>query len=228
MVSPVGFVQDPMGEQESGRQAIPLGCIVMESPLYVFHEIEGEPDRWAKSIVETRVKRYPLGLTVRYPGWMYVKLKYGICDLMEHEFHQWRAMPEKLRPYLLKNVTLERSQVGKRLLCSDRIRDYGGNFSRTLSQTGEISNPGFWRHVTGICETLRSRQLYLLGIFHGGSQVLVHKVSLDDWRPVILDVTKLGRKMYPFQLDLWRKRAVERKFERQFVRFCERFSADST
>ena len=223
MFCSVGIVQDPMGEQGVSHQAILLGPIVMECPLYVFYEVAGESDRWAKSIVETRVKRYPLGITIRYPGRMYARLKYGIRDLAEHEFDQWQAMPETLRPYLLKNVTLEWSQSGKRLLCSERVRDYDGSFSKTLSQTGGISNPHFWEHVSGICEALRSSRLYFLGVFHGGSQILVHKLSRDHWRPLILDVTKLGRKMYPFQLDLWRERSLERKFERQLVRFVERF-----
>lgn len=215
-----------MVERDSSRYAVVLGRILAEGPLYTFHEISGTPDRWAKSVVDSRVKGYPLGVTIRYPGQLYVKIKYGVSDLAEHEFRQWSSMPPELHRYLLKGVRLEQSQTGQRLLCSDRVRDCDGTYSRTLSQTGKVSNPGFWSGVTNIRDVLRSSKIYLLGVFHGGSQILVHKVSPDHWEPVILDVTKLGRQMYPFQLNLWRKRALEKKFERQFGRFCERFCGE--
>jgi hypothetical protein len=132
-------------------------------------------------------------------------------------------MPKELHPYLLKAVRLERAQSGSPLLCSDRLRDYDGAFSKTLSQTGRISNSQFWQEVAAICHLLRTSQLYLLGVFRGGSHLLVHKISPDHFRPVILDVTKMGRQWYPFQFNLWSRRSLEKKVERQLKRFMERF-----
>jgi hypothetical protein len=125
----------------------------------------------------------------------------------------------------LKNVTLARSPTGATVLCADRVWDFDGAPSRSLTDLGAISNPAFWEGVSHISEILLRNRLYLFGVFHGGGKILVQKVSADRWRPVILDVVKAGWTLYPFQVHLAFEYWLRRKFERRMTRFIGRFQA---
>jgi hypothetical protein len=87
-------------------------------------------------------------------------------------------------------------------------------------QLGPIDNEPFWRHVDRIVGILRGRRAMLLGVFTGESaSVLVHKVSPEEWRPVLIDFLKVGRRMYYYQFWMHRRRAFWGKFDRGLAAF---------
>jgi hypothetical protein len=202
---------------------ITLGKPLHAGSCFQFYEIQGQPHRWAKKAEYDRVKRYPLGVTVTYSMKLYTLLKYGVPDVMQYECNQWRRMPQELHPYLLREVTLSRTSNGDRVLSADKVMDFDGMPSRSLNDMGKIANPSFWKAVEVICDSLERHNLVLLGVFHGGNQLLVQKVSELEWKPIILDLTKIGRRMYPFQPDLWFRFSLKKKFCRQLSRFRNRF-----
>lgn len=213
------------GQNRIEPSPIVLGDIVEQGVFYRFYSIQGAPHRWAKKVVGSRTKRYPFGLTVTYPMWLYTRFKYGVLDMIQYELQVAQAMPQEVQPYLLQNPALGRTSEGESVLCADKVLDWDGVPSQTLNRVGKVSNELFWRHVQEICEGLERHQLYLLGVFHGGSHVLVHKLSQNEWKPVLLDVVKSGRTMYPFQIDLWSAASLRKKFLRQLQRFRNRFMA---
>jgi hypothetical protein len=62
-------------------------------------------------------------------------------------------------------------------------------------------------------------------VLHGRGHLVVQKLSADRWKPVIVDVVKMGGALYPFQFHLAVEYYLRRKFERGFKRFIERFKA---
>jgi hypothetical protein len=203
-----------------------LGEVVAQGVFYQFYDIQGVPHRWAKKLMTSRVKRYPLGVTVNYPMRLYTLIKYGVRDMMEYEMQVAQTMPREVRPYLLQNMILGRTPDGDPVLCADKVLDYDGRMSQTLNQVGSVSNELFWRHVHQVCDGFERHRVYLLGVFHGGNHILVQKISPLEWRPVLLDVVKSGSTMYPFQINLWRDSSVRHKFHRQLQRFQNRFMPD--
>jgi hypothetical protein len=201
----------------------PLGALVRRGVFADFYELSARPARIAKRANERREKRYPFGLTVSYPLKLYATLKYGIPDLMQYEYRQWSALPAELRPYVLQHVTLARGPRGETLLCADQVVDWDGTPSRSLSETGPIANRPFWSQIDCFIDVLRTRRLYLCGVLRGGSHILVQRTSSDAARPVIIDVMKIGRKLYPFQIQLAWEAALRNKFERGVARFRSRF-----
>jgi hypothetical protein len=205
---------------------VPLAGSVACGIFYQFYDIQGSPSRWAKKAENIRTKRYALGVTIRYPMRLYTRLKYGVPDIIRYEIEIARRLPDEIMPYLLQNMRLGRTADGSTVLCSDKVLNYDGGMSQTLNETGRVFNPSFWRHVEVICDVLKRHGAYLLGVFHGGNHVLVQKCSPDDWRPVLIDVVKCGRRLYPFQVNLTRPTAVRKKYYRQLERFKTRFRAD--
>ncbi len=223
------FVRDLEGSMTGQNQMesspIVLGDIVEQGVFYRFYSIQGMPHRWAKKMVGSRTKRYPFGLTITYPMWLYTRFKYGVSDMIQYEMQISQTMPREIQPYFLQNQALGRTSGGESLLCADRVLDWDGLPSQTLNRVGRVSNESFWRHVQVICDELERHHIYLLGVFHGGNHVLVQRLSPNEWRPVLLDVVKSGRTLYPFQVNLWLVSSVRTKFHRQLQRFRNRFMA---
>jgi hypothetical protein len=213
------------GQSRIEPSQIVLGDIVEQGVFYRFCNIQGAPHRWAKKMVGSRTKRYLFGLTVTYPMWLYTRYKYGVSDMIQYELQIAQTMPREVQPYLLQNQALGRTSEGESVLCADKVLDWDGAPSQTLNRVGKVSNELFWRHVQEVCDVLERDRLYLLGVFHGGNHILVQKVTEHEWKPVLLDVVKLGKGMYPFQIDLWFGASVRRKFQRQLMRFKDRFTA---
>jgi hypothetical protein len=200
-----------------------LGDIVLQGVFYQFHDIQGVPHRCAKKLVSSRTKRYSFGIKVTYPMWLYTRFKYGVSDMIQYEMQVAQTMPREVQPYLLQNPTLGRTSEGESVLCTDKVMDWDGVPSQTLNNVGKVSNELFWQHVQAICEGLERHHLYLLGVFHGGNHVLVQRLSRNEWKPVLLDVIKVGRRMYPFQFNIWGVLSLRNKFHRQLQRFRDRF-----
>ena len=119
---------------------IVLGAVVARGTFYNFYEIEGIHHRWAKKTVPSRVKQYSFGMRITYPMWLYTRFKYGVSDLIVHETQVAQKLPDEIQPYLLQNMTLGKTSEGASVLCADKVFDYDGTLSRTVNNTGRISN----------------------------------------------------------------------------------------
>lgn len=202
---------------------IVLGDVMARGVFFQFFEIQGTSARWAKKAVDVRVKRYFFGVTIRYPMRMYTRYKYGVSDIILYEMQLVHRLPAEAQPYLLQNRAFGRTLQGESVLCADTVLDYDGKRSQTLKKVGRISNASFWWHVDTVREVLERHGVLLFGVFHGGNHILVQKRSPDEWRPVLVDIVKSGRTMYPFQFHLWRAASVQNKYHRQIERFRNRF-----
>ncbi len=162
-------------------------------------------------------KKYPFG-TVPMPGPAYTLLKFGNTNINKVEFENYKALPNSVR-----DVYTPKCRLIKGVLIEERVFDGDGTPSRSIDEhiaAGEtLDNEHFWKEVDTLRETLLADKAYLLGVFYGGSNIMVQKISPEVWKPVMVDFKRLGRRSYPFQPHLWSDANLEKKFLRQFERF---------
>lgn len=214
----------PQPRLKSG-ETFEVGNRIREGAYYAYHEIAGEPNLIGRVALPARTKRYWFGVTVRYPMPLYTRLKFGIRDIVEHEYRAFQSLPAELHDYLPRQVRLGRTPSGQPILCTERVSNFDGTPARSLQRTGPVANHLFWEEVDRIVEILCSRQSFLLGVFHSGTHVAVQKRSPTEWRPVITHALKLGRAMYRPQFYLLSPTLLRWKFERGYRRLRERFMA---
>jgi hypothetical protein len=168
----------------------------------------------AKSLKKKITKSYWGKINIYFSSTLYTRLKFGICDFNQWEYKIFKSLPKELHDYFPRNL-----QMKEDLLIMERPRDYDGAYSQTVGEMGSVSNVAFWIHVNKIVEILLVRQLFLLDVFYRGNNILVRKISPQEWRPVLTDVKRMGRSTYPFQPLLFSQKEQQKKFCRRLERF---------
>lgn len=167
-----------------------------------------------KDVIE---KKYRFG-TVPYPSAPYTLLKFGSTNINEVDYANYQSLPEAVR----KEFTPEMRMI-RGVIVQERVVDYDGEPSLTIGEHtrkfGKVENPIFWERIEQLKRTFLAAEEPLLGVFHKGSNVMVKKVSEDEWVPVLIDFKRLGGRSYPFQPNLQLKGEVQKKFLRQFEKF---------
>ena len=206
------------------RRLMTEGSITLYPPFRTrtfstYHDIQGLPDRVAQIARSHRRKRYPLGLTVRYPMRLYTRVKYGQRDIIEYAGSALDSLPEILAEFLPPRRQLVTTTGGRTALVCGRVVDHDGSPSRFLNDAGAITDPSFRSEVLRFADLLRSHRLYLMSAFEPGN-LLVRRTSDRTSRPVLWpDVLKQGRTLYPLQWHLLSGPVLRRKFERRLERF---------
>lgn len=211
-----------------GYPPIRLGERILTGAYCVTCQVVGSPELEARVELPQRAKRYPFGFTMRYPGRAYLRLKYGINDAAEHDYRKLMSLPPPIRRFLPEQLHIAATDDGRTALCWRRVLDYTGRPSHRLVEVGRCGNEPFWRRIGDFVALLRQHRIPLMNAFRGGQQIIVQRVSQDDWRPVYTpDLVKLGAQAWPLQLHLWWTPMVWRKFNRQARRFYDRFAIQS-
>ncbi len=148
-------------------------------------------------------------------------VKYQSFNLNKKELDIFQNLPPELRSYLPEEVRLEETENGSFLVVS-RPRDYDGSFSKTLGENGLVKNDEFWEHLCRLVQLMIENEMFFWGVFQG-SNIIIQKISFDHYRPVLVDVKKIGISHYPFQLNLLLKQKQKEKFLRKYRRFKQEF-----
>lgn len=191
-----------------------------------YFEVVGEPGVVAKAAYPTRTKRYFPGFRVAYSLPWYTRWKYGIRDIVAHDYESLVSLPSPWRDHLPAELCLRRTTTGASAMCWREPVDFDGARSQTFLKTGPVSCPSFWAEMEALITACRRRSVWPMGLFPGSQQVTVQRLSPDRSRPVITaDLIKLGRRMYPFQVYLWLPPILRWKFERRYRAFKKKFCA---
>ena len=109
-----------------------------------------------------------------------------------------------------------RKKNGDFVLRQKLVKDSNGAPSKTLAQTGKISNSGFWDKFHEIVDFLIRHDIPLFDI--GSANILVRRVSKTKLSPFLFDYKEMGAKYYPFQpwllLRAGRRAKILRRAER--------------
>ncbi len=176
-----------------------------------------------KAIIE---KKYPLG-TIPYPSEPYTLLKFGKANINEVDYANYQKLPEAVRNNFTPNTRMING-----VIVQERMQNYDGTPSVSIEEHtqkyGKIQNKFFWETVEKLKQAFLLEEQPLLGVFHRGSNILVKKLSENEWIPIMIDFKRLGARSYPFQPHLNIKDRLQKKFLRQFKSFEEDYKPTET
>lgn len=141
----------------------------------------------------------------------------------EWEIEVIEKLRSRLNGYLPVEARLEKHDRHGKILIMTRPMDYDGNYSKTVRDHGPVNNRAFWRHIDEIVGLMLANDIFLFDIFHCGQNILLNKVSEDEYMPIIIDFKRFGAKSYPLQPNLLMKSERKRKFLRRLKDFKQKF-----
>jgi hypothetical protein len=174
-----------------------------------------------KFLKPTITKKYG-PFTVEYDAKKYAKRKFGIQDLNEHELNNYRRLQKEMPEFdeNFARVLEVRTVNGESASIGELVTSMDGKIALRLLDHGKIRDPLFWAHLHSIEQALLERKIpYLDASQHN----VVVRVTEAGKIPVFVDHKRLGREMYPFQLDLFLPGGAQRKIRRKFARMREQF-----
>jgi len=157
-------------------------------------------------------------IEIWYLSRLYKRRKSGVWNFNVSEYHIFLGLPDELKPYVPSLVKLHNDD-----LVQERIRDHSWSYSPTLEHIWEVADESFWIHIEKIRDIFAQRWLWFLDVFHKGNNILVKKDMYGYSSPVLIDLKRLWRDTYPFQLNLLFRGQLERKFTRRFEKFKKHF-----
>ncbi len=167
------------------------------------------------------------------PGLCYKRLRpdlgffqrFQVLSLRRHmnqeEQRTYNALPSMIKPYFNPVV-----DAGKSFLVAARPMDFDGSYSLPLNDYGKVGNSSFWEQSERLVKLLDRHSLWFLDIF-GSTNIIVQRLSEQQWKPIIIDYKHLGWKAFPMQLNLVLDSEKRRKFYRSYHRFKALFRAEA-
>lgn len=168
------------------------------------------------------VKKKLAGITFNFPAFIFSLLKFGTINPNKKEFEIINQLPSELRTYLPNQIAFKEGN-----LIQSRPKDYTGNFSSTVINYGKVTNEAFWKHVQHLENLFIKYQFFPLDIFRGGGNVIIEKISETEWKPIIIDIKRVGYRPIADSLDfkLVFKSAQQQKFLQRMEEFKRKYKA---
>jgi hypothetical protein len=181
-------------------------------------------DKVAKTLKPARTKRYGF-LPVNYSMWLYTPLKFGIRDINAHEQKNYKMIlaqdPKGLRSSFAEILAV-RKQRGKSVLVMKKVKDFNGETSKSLKETGPVKSRVFWRRIDKIENFFLEKKIPFFNL--NGENILVKKISGSEAIPVIVDYKRIGARTYPFQPHLLIKPIAMQRVKKRFRQIRENYN----
>lgn len=139
-------------------------------------------------------------------------------DINQEELDIYKIIPKQLKPFF-PGITHKNGTM----LIAERPMDFDNSFSKPLLEYEKISNTNFWNDVDSIAGQLVKHKLWLFDVFHLGNNIIVKRISKNEYKPVIVDFKRFGYSCYPLQLNLLLDSEKEKKLYRRLERFKRDF-----
>lgn len=168
--------------------------------------------------LKTTVRKKYFWIEIWYPSKWYMRRKFGIWNFNAYEHQIYSSLPEELKPYIPSLIEIHNED-----LVLERVRNASWLYSSTLEESWIIVDEVFWAHIHRIRDIFVQRQLWFLDVFHKWNNILVKQDEDGHSSPVLIDLKRLWRDTYPFQLNLLFPGQVAQKFTRRFENFKANF-----
>lgn len=161
-------------------------------------------------------------ISLKFPAVFFSLLKFGTFNPNKKEFDIIQNLPAELKTYLPNAIVLKEGN-----LIQSRPKDFDGNYSSTVIKYGKVKNDAFWNHVKKIETIFIDHQFFPLDIFRGGGNVIIEKHSETEWKPIIIDIKRIGYRPIVDSLDfkLIFKSAQQKKFLQRMDEFKRKYKA---
>ena len=160
------------------------------------------------------------GIAIPIPAFFFTFFKFGTFNPNVREFNIIKKFPKELKEYLPEHIEMHNGY-----LIQHRAKDFTGKYSQTVHILQSVQNETFWKHVKIIEQVFIKYEFYPLDIFRGGGNIIVHKISENEWRPILIDVKRVGYRPIADSLDfkLIFKSAQKKKFLQRMEAFVKQF-----
>lgn len=157
---------------------------------------------------------------IPFPAFIFSFLKFGTTNPNKKEYKILMNLPKSLMTYLPEYIEYKEGY-----LIQSRPKDYDGQYSTSVYQYGPFKNEAFWKHIKIIENILLDNQIYPLDIFRGGGNIMIQKISEQEWKPVLIDFKRVGYRPFADSLDfkLILKSEQRKKFLQRMESFLKTF-----
>ncbi len=108
------------------------------------------------------------------------------------------------------------------VLRMERVKNYDGTPAMTLRRHEKIDNPYFWKKFDELVEFLKAKKIPLMDF--SPDNIMVKKISDNQFIPVIVDYKRMSRRNYLFQPSIWLLKGAVNKMLRRAERIRRTFS----
>ncbi|NAS30514.1 hypothetical protein GTQ40_06000 [Flavobacteriaceae bacterium R38] len=156
------------------------------------------------------------GLKIDFRSNFFIFLKFGVSDLNVMEYKAIKKMPAELTPYIPSDIEFIKGEG----LVMGRAKDVDGTYSEMMANFGPIHNKAFWEHIERMIKIFEDNNIYPSDILYKGNNLIVKKVSDEEWIPIIIDFKRMN-----MGYDLFSRFEFGSKktFYRRLKRFKEAF-----
>lgn len=183
--------------------------------------------RLGKVLKSTRPKNYSL-FSIRYPMRWYTRLKFGVRDLNQFEYDNYRRLMDRVPRELERNFAKlveprTRKKDKQSVLIVEEVKNFDGEPSKNLLEIGPVSNEGFWRNLTQIENFFLQNKIPFFNI--RPENIMVKWVNSQECIPVFIDFKRIGARTYLFQPSLRKESGANKKIRKRFARIRQEFKA---
>jgi len=160
------------------------------------------------------------GYSIDFRTPLFIFFKFGVTDLNAMEYKAIKKMPVELTPYIPTDIEL----IDEGLVMG-RAKDMDGSYSKMMTKNFDlIHNKAFWKHIDIIVEIFRKHKIFPSDILYIGNNLIVKKVSEEEWIPVIIDFKRMNM---GFDLFSYFEFGNEKTFNRRLARFKKTYKPTS-
>ena len=163
------------------------------------------------------IAKKTFGHKLHYRSKIYNFFRFG-GDLNRIEYKAIMSLPEELQPYMPSHV-----QLLKEDLIMQRAKNADGSYSKMMQKGGKVRNKVFWEHIDKIVMIFSEKNIFPSDIFRNGNNIVIKKISENEWIPVIIDFKRMNQNLDLFQYFEF---GNKKKFYRRLNRFIKKFKPD--
>lgn len=126
------------------------------------------------------------------------------------EYKNYQQIPDRLKKFIP-----DMDLVGNSLIC-ERVVDYDGMKSKTMSEFGSIENDNFWSEIEEIHNIIMEEEIWLLDVFRH-KNIVVKRISEDTYSPRLIDIKRIWNLAFIGQLKLLTKRWKKNKINKTYT-----------
>gem|GEM_PF-7052581 len=145
-------------------------------------------ERFALKVSKDHTLSKLAGVSYRIPSWAHGFIRYGNTDINRAEWDVYRRYfsnpPDELSNSFVRvrrHVRVKRGSV----LVSETVKDFDGNYSRTLTDYGKVNNPLFWKRFDEVANWIVRNRIPLTD--WNSNNFVVKRVSATELIPVLID-----------------------------------------
>jgi len=154
---------------------------------------------------------------------LYDRLKFG-RDPNATEFRNFikyfSRVPPEIADSFAKILRFKRKKDGT-VLEMEFVQDFDGQRSRTVRETGQISDPHFWERFQQVIDFFVENDIPFFNLSPGN--VLVKRTTPKRSIPVFVDYKRMGLRSFPNQLVLLFKWGRRKKIQRKAQRLVQKY-----